>query len=110
MAKKSGGESMAAMSGFKRKEESDPFMEKYGYYTGEVCSDYDTLKRAMDIKKDPKKMAAIKDYAEQEIDTAGDVVEVVEAKKKEGPKNKGTEVFNDSSRNDYDSNREDYEA
>ena len=92
-------DSVQAMTGFKRVEPEDSFMEKYGFHTGEVCSDYDTLKKATAIKKDPKKMAAIKQYAEEEIDSAGDVASEmndVEAKTAEKKPNSGKEVYNDS--------------
>ncbi len=111
MAKKKDMEdsgSISVMSGFKRVEEDDPFMEKYGFYTGEVCSDYDTLKKAMEIKQNPKRMAAIKDYAEKEIDDAADIVDVVKEKKKDKPANSGEELYV-SDKNNYDNYKEDDE-
>lgn len=83
---------MSAMSGFKRKEMDDPYMEKYGYYSNEVCCDYETLKKAKEIEADKKRMAAVKEYAENEAEEASEVAENVESKKPKG-KTDGEEVY-----------------
>lgn len=85
--------------GFSVKKEikDDYYMEKYGIAEHEVCYDAGTMKKAKEIEKDPKRIAAIKDYLGDEVDENTEMMKSFDeleeyVEKKTG---KGKEVYNE---------------